>query len=329
MALKVVGKSITLYNGMKMPLLGLGCWQSSPGEVAKAVEVALDNGYRHIDTAYTYLNEEEVGNGIHSWLKKGNKREDIFVVTKLPMIGMNANSVERFMNLSLKKLNLPYVDLYLIHVPFGLKGADDTDVFGMKATGIPAVDHSTDHIAIWKEMEKLVDQGLTKSIGVSNFSVKQIRKLLAISRIPPAVNQVEAHVRFQQNELAEFCRKNNIVLTAYAPLGSPGRENTGLQFDLDRFPAAKLLQDPVVKLVADKHKVTPAQVLIRYLIQKDYVTIPKSVNPERIKSNGDVFSFTLDETDVAALLSLDLGEKGRSFLISSLPGVEDHPESTF
>ncbi|KAB7495948.1 Aldo-keto reductase family 1 member B10, partial [Armadillidium nasatum] len=261
-------------------------------EVEKAVEFAFDCGYRHVDTAYNYKNEEEVGRGIKNWLKKtGSKREDLFIVTKLPMIGMYQGGVEKFLRMSLKKLGLGYVDLYLIHAPIGMK-----------------------------EMEKMVDLGLTKSIGISNFSIKQMRKIKAIAQIPPAVNQVEMNVTFQQKELLEFCRENYIVVTAYAPLGSPGRTSV-LSKTAPENPAAKqLLQNPVVKLISDKHNVSPAQVLIRYLIEKEVVVIPKSVNPERIKTNGDVFSFSLDETDKAALLLLDLGDEGRSFNFMSYPG---------
>ncbi|RXG62288.1 Aldo/keto reductase, partial [Armadillidium vulgare] len=136
-------------------------------------------------------------------------------------------------------------------------------------------------------MEKMVDLGLTKSIGVSNFSIKQMRKIKAIAQIPSAVNQVEMNVTFQQKELLEFCRENDIVVTAYAPLGSPGRTSV-LSKTTQGNPAAKqLLQNPVVKLISDKHNVSPAQVLLRYLIEKEVVVIPKSVNPERIKTNGD------------------------------------------
>ncbi|KAL7636099.1 UNVERIFIED_CONTAM: hypothetical protein RMT77_013918 [Armadillidium vulgare] len=318
---------IILSDGHRMPLLGLGCSRSVADEVEKAVEFAFDCGYRHIDTAYNYKNEEEVGRGIKNWLKKtGSKREDLFIVTKLPMIGMYQGGVEKFLRISLKKLGLGYVDLYLIHTPIGMKGKNDDDVFPVDENGKFIVDDSTDLIAIWKEMEKMVDLGLTKSIGVSNFSIKQMRKIKAIAQIPPAVNQVEMNVTFQQKELLEFCRGNDIVITAYAPLGSPGKTSFLFKTTQENSAAWQLLQNPVVKLISDKHNVSPAQVLLRYLIEKEVVVIPKSVNPERIKTNGDVFSFSLDETDKAALLLLDLGDEGRSYSFITCPGIQDHPE---
>ncbi|RXG51849.1 Aldo-keto reductase family 1 member C21 [Armadillidium vulgare] len=156
------------------------------GSNDRAVETALDCGYRHIDTAYVYKSEEEVGTGIQNWLKKtGRKREEIFVVTKLPSIGMFPEKVEKFLRLSLKKLKLEYIDLYLIHGPFGLKAKNEDDVFPLKEDGKLDFDFGTDHIAIWKEMERMVGLGLTKSIGISNFSIKQTRKLIAVSKIPP------------------------------------------------------------------------------------------------------------------------------------------------
>ncbi|KAB7504753.1 hypothetical protein Anas_13101 [Armadillidium nasatum] len=311
MAPIVKDNCIFLNDGHRMPLLGLGCSRSVADEVQKAIEFAFDCGYRHIDTAYNYKNEEEVGRGIKNWLKKtGSKREDLFIVTKLPMIGMYQGGVEKFLRMSLKKLGLGYVDLYLVHTPIGLKGKNDDDTFPVDENGK------------FVEMEKMVDLGLTKSIGVSNFSIKQMRKIKAIAQIPPAVNQVEMNATFQQKELLEFCRENDIVVTAYAPLGSPGK-TTVLSKPTQGNPAAwQLLQNPVVKLISDKHNVSPAQVLLRYLIEKEVVVIPKSVNPERIKTNGDVFSFSLDETDKAALLLLDLGEEGTLHIASAVVQVK-------
>ncbi|XP_045615067.1 1,5-anhydro-D-fructose reductase [Procambarus clarkii] len=316
------GREVLLSSGHHMPLLGLGCWQSPADEVAAAVEVALEAGYRHIDTAFLYLNEDSVGAGLHRYLEKsGTPRDKVFVVTKLPLHGMYAGGVEKFLKKSLEALKLSYVDLYLIHLPVGVKGAHDMDTMPKTQDGMIIIDCSTDLIALWKEMEHMVDKGLTKSIGVSNFSVKQIRKLCAISRIQPAVQQVELHVHFQQREMQEFCRAQNIVVTAYGPLGSPGRQ---VEKGMDTLP--RLLDDPVVRLVAERHGVSTAQVLIRFLIQQGIVAIPKSTNPQRIKVNGEVWSFTLSEMEMAALTSLDKGESGRSFTFANFPGMSEHPE---
>jgi len=327
-------KTIKLSSGHMMPLLGLGCWQSPPAEVTTAVEAALDAGYRHIDTAYLYLNEEAVGEGIHAWMNKtkgasrivnGAVRKDIFVVTKLPMIAMYDGGVEEYLRKSLKKLNLDHVDLFLIHGPIGFKGAaHDKDLMPKTKDGAFNIDYGTDHIALWKEMEKMVDLGLTKSIGVSNFNNQQLRRLLAIARIPPAVNQVEMHLEFQQLEMHKFCQENNIIMTAYGPLGSPGRQLPGESYK------PQLLNNALVKMVADHHKVTPAQVIIRYWIQRNVVVIPKSTNKGRIQTNGDVWGLRLTDQEMEALLGMNKGPSCRSFLnMRAIPGVSEHAECPF
>ena len=321
--------SVQLNNGQKMPLLGLGCWHAPADEVAAAVEAALLAGYRHIDTAYNYLNEDGVGRGIKAVLDSGKvKRSDIFVVTKLPNIAMQAGKVEKYLKKSLKALGLDYIDLYLVHGPFGVVERSERDVLPME-NGRVLFDYSTDLIAIWKDMEKMVSLGLTKSIGVSNFSDKQITKIVANAKIPPAVLQVECHVYFQQLKIREVCKKYNIAITAYAPLGSPGRkvlyEKRGMNVELP-----DLLNNPVVRLIAEKQKRTTAQVLLRFLVQQNIIVIPKSTNAGRIKQNGDIFDFKMDELDMEALRSLDQGEDGRSFkFYDSYLGLENHPEFDF
>ena len=320
-----MAQCVQLNNGQKMPLLGLGCWQAPADEVAAAVEAALLAGYRHIDTAYSYLNEDGVGRGIKAALASGKvKRSDIFVVTKLPMTAMQAGKVEKYLRKSLKALDLDYVDLFLVHAPLGMVERSDTDVIPIE-NGKALIDPSTDLIAVWKDMEKTVSLGLAKSIGVSNFNEKQILKIVSNAKIPPAVQQVECHVYFQQLKLREACKKHNIAITAYAPLASPGRkvmyEKRGLKVELP-----DLLNNSVVTLVAQKHKRTSAQVLLRFLAQQDIIVIPKSTNAGRIKQNGDIFSFQLDELDMEALRFLDQGEAGRSFTMKSFPGAEEHPE---
>ena len=319
---------VHLNNGQKMPLLGLGCWQAPAEEVAAAVEAALLAGYRHIDTAYNYLNEDGVGRGIKAALASGKvKRSDIFVVTKLPMIGMQTGKVEKYLKKSLKALGLDYIDLYLVHAPLGLVERGEKDVFPME-NGKTVIDCSTDLIAVWKDMEKMVSLGLTKSVGVSNFTDKQLVKIVSNAKIPPAVHQVECHVYFQQLKMREACKKHDIAITAYAPLASPGRkvlyEKRGVKVELP-----DLLNNPVVRLVAEKHKRSSAQVLLRFLVQQDIIVIPKSTNAGRIKQNGDIFSFKLDQLDMESLRFLDQGESGRTFTMLSFPGVELHPECPF
>ncbi|XP_042869596.1 aldo-keto reductase family 1 member A1-like [Penaeus japonicus] len=310
-------KTVTLSCGSRMPLVGLGCWQSPPEQVTQAVEAALDAGYRHIDTAYNYLNEEAVGAGLRNWLAKtGKNRSEVFVVTKLPMIGMHEGGVEKFLKRSLKKLQLDYVDLYLVHGPVGLIGKDEDDVFPV-VDGKLNVDFGTDLIAVWKEMEKVKALGLTRSIGVSNFTIPQLRKICAVAKVKPSVHQIELNAHFQQHDMQELCKSHNVAITAYAPLGSPGRKNLS---------GCTMLEDPVVRLVAERHGVSSAQVLLRFLVQQGIIAIPKSVTPSRIVANNDVWKFALSDTEMAALKSLDKGPEGRTFVFATRPGLADHPE---
>ncbi|KAF0292686.1 Dihydrodiol dehydrogenase 3 [Amphibalanus amphitrite] len=321
--------TLQLNSGHKMPLLGLGCWRAVGDEISTAVETALLAGYRHIDTAELYHNEADVGRGIRAAIATGKvKRSDVFVVTKLPSSAMRPERVEPCLRRSLAALGLDSVDLYLVHSPVGALERSELTSPPPEDGRMP-LHHGTDLIAVWKEMERMVSLGLAKSIGVSNYNERQMRKTLAIATIPPAVLQVECHVYFQQLKMREFCKKHNIAITAYAPLASPGRkvlyEKRGVKIELP-----DLLNNPVVRLVAEKHKRTAAQVLLRFLVQQDIIVIPKSTNAGRIKENSDIFSFKLDELDMKALSLLDQGEAGRSFkFYDSFPGVDEHPEFPF
>ncbi|OQV21054.1 Alcohol dehydrogenase [NADP(+)] [Hypsibius exemplaris] len=290
--------SVTLPNGEKMPLLGLGTWQSKPNEVKDAVEYALDLGYRHIDTAFVYGNEEEIGEALKKKIDEGVvKREDVFVTTKLWSTYHQPAKVLEAVNLSLKKLQLKYIDLYLIHNPAGFKFVDEKTLFPKDKDDKTMYDQ-VDHALIWKELEKAVDQGLVKAIGLSNFNHKQIQHVLDNSRIKPANLQVECHAYFMQKPLYEFCKKNNITFTAYGPLGSPTRWGINPKDPI-------LLEEPQLKEIAKRHNKTPAQVLNRFLIERGRATIPKSVHRERIKENFDILDLKFTPEDLQQLDSLD------------------------
>ena len=202
----------------------------------------------------------------------------MFVVTKLPTFGMRPERVERWLKKSLAALGLEYVDLYLVHSPVGKLERSEVNPPPQDDGRMP-LHYGTDLIAVWKEMERMVSLGLAKSIGVSNYNAKQLLKTVSNAKIPPAVLQVECHVYFQQLKMREVCKKHDIAITAYAPLASPGRkvlyEKRGVKVELP-----DLLNNPVVRLVAEKHKRTAAQVLLRFLVQQGHHRHPK-VNQRR------------------------------------------------
>jgi len=306
--------NVVLNNGNKMPILGLGTWGSPPGEVTQAVKDAIDVGYRHIDGAHVYQNEHEVGEGVRAKIAEGVvKREDLFITSKLWNTFHRPDLVRGACETTLKNLGTNYVDMYLIHWPMGY--AEGDDLFPTDANGKTAFS-SVDYVDTWKEMEKLVDDGLCKSIGISNFNKKQIERILAIARIPPATNQVECHPYLNQRKLMDFCKSKNIAITAYSPLGSPNR------------PWAKpgdpvLMDDPKIVAIAKKYNKTPAQILIRYQMRRGNIVIPKSVTKSRIASNFDVFGFDLTDEDEKTIDSFDCN--GRFVPIESALGHPHHP----
>ncbi|GAV06919.1 hypothetical protein RvY_16828 [Ramazzottius varieornatus] len=290
--------SVTLNNGEKMPMLGIGTWQSKPNEVKDAVDYALDLGYRHIDTAYVYGNESEIGEALVNKFKNGKlKREDVFITTKLWCTFHHPSKVMEGVKKSLEALHTDYIDLFLIHLPASIKFVDDKTNFPKGPDGKLLLDN-VDFIDTWKELEKAVDQGLLKAIGVSNFNRAQIQKVLDNSRIKPANLQVECHAYFMQKPLFDFCQKNKITFTAYGPLGSPQR--MGIKAD-----DPVLLEEPKLKDIANRHNKTPAQILNRFLIERGRVTIPKSVHRDRIKENFDILDFKLSEEDLKELDAMD------------------------
>ncbi len=260
--------TITSNNGVQIPQLGFGTFQVPPDQTAQAVRTALDAGYRSIDTAAAYRNEPGVGEAIVS---SGLRRDELFVTTKLWNSDHGYDQALRAFDASLDKLQLDYVDLYLIHWPQ------------------PAND---DFVDTWKAFEKIAADGRARAIGVSNFKAPHIRRLLEETGTVPAVNQIELHPNLTQSDMRAFHREHGIATEAWSPLAQ-----------------GALLSDRAVTGLADKYGKTPAQIILRWHLQLGNIVIPKSVTPERIGSNLDVFDFELDDDDVAVISDLDTGTR--------------------
>ncbi|MFI9460443.1 aldo/keto reductase [Streptomyces xiamenensis] len=256
---------VTLNNGEEIPQLGFGVWQVPDDQATDAVSSALEAGYRHIDTAAIYRNEAGTGKALAA---SGLPREELFVTTKLWNSDHGYDDALRAIDVSLEKLGLEYVDLYLIHWP------------------TPMYDQ---YVEAWKAMEQIYADGKAKAIGVSNFRPAHLRRVIDEGTIVPAINQIELHPNFSQAESRGVHAELGIATEAYSPLGS----------------GKGLLDDPKLAEIGAKHGRTPAQVVLRWHLQLGNVVIPKSVTPARIKENIDVFGFELDADDIAAIAALD------------------------
>ncbi|MEV6794376.1 aldo/keto reductase [Streptomyces sp. NPDC051320] len=261
--------SITLNNGVEMPQLGFGVWQIADDEATKAVGTALEAGYRSIDTAAVYGNEEGTGRAIAG---SGIARDDLFVTTKLWNTEQGYDSTLRAFDTSLGKLGLDYVDLYLIHWP------------------VPAKDAYLD---TYRAFEKIYADGRARAIGVSNFLPEHLRRLLDETSVVPAVNQIELHPHLQQAESRAYHAEHGIRTEAWSPLGQ----------------GKGLLEVPTLVAIARKHGRTPAQTVLRWHLQTGNIVIPKSATPSRIKENFDVLGFELDADDLAAIAALNEGKR--------------------
>jgi len=311
--------NIKLNNGLSIPVVGLGTWQSPPdGSLYKAVKGAIENGYRHIDCAYAYQNEEEVGKAINDAIKEGKvKREELFITSKLWLTYFRRDRVQVCVKKILSKLNTPYLDLCLMHWPFSL-GESDTELVPTGADG-KVIDGKVDYLEAWQGLEDCVKAGLVKSIGISNFTTKQIERLLASANIKPVTNQVEVHPYLAQKKLKKFCEERGIILTAYSPLGNPGSQANDLP-DKDR-----LLKDPVVNKLAKKYNKNVGQILLKFEAQRGIVVIPKSVSPDRIKSNIQIFDFEMTAEEIAELEALDRNYRTCTFDVAGIPSLPQYP----
>lgn len=290
-------KTIELRNGTEMPALGLGTWKSEAGEVYGAVRAALECGYRHIDCAAIYLNEEDVGRALSDAFAAGDaKREDIWITSKLWNDSHAPRDVQPALETTLKKLQLEYLDLYLIHWPVALRRG--TLLPRTPEEFIPLSELPLE--STWEAMLQVSSAGLARQVGVSNFNPAKIERLRTATGQTPAVNQVELNPYLQQDDLLAACVEMGVAVTAYSPLGSPdsaammGREDDVL-----------LTENPTIVRIAEARGATPGQVLISWALHRGTSVIPKSVNPGRILENLGAEDVALTPDDMRAIAALD------------------------
>ncbi len=264
--------NLTLNDGTKIPQLGFGVFQIPPDETASAVRTALEIGYRHIDTAEMYENEKGVGEGIRDF---GIDRGEVYITSKLNNGFHKPDDARRAFDATIEALGSDYVDLFLIHWP------------------LPTL-YDGDFVSTWKTLEEFKNDGRARSIGVSNFQIHHLEQLARDTEIVPAVNQIEVHPYFTNDELRAYGIDHTILTEAWSPIAQ-----------------GAVLGDPVIGKIAERLGKSPAQVVLRWHIERGDIVFPKSVTPERIKENLEIFDFELGDDDIDAITALDKGEDGR------------------
>lgn len=322
MNLSAANHRIPLSDGNSIPVIGLGTYSEPAvtikGSCLESVKKAIDIGYRHIDGAYIYLNEHEVGEAIRQKIAEGKvKREEIFYCGKLWATCLDPEMVRPTLERTLKTLKLDYIDLYIIEVPMAFKPGDD--IYPKDENG-KWLYHKSDLCATWEALEACKEAGLTKSLGVSNFNRRQLELILNKPglKYKPVSNQVECHPYFTQPKLLKFCQQHDIVLVAYSPLGTsrnPAWVNVS---------SPPLLKDKLLNTLGKKYNKTAAQIGLRFNIQRGVVVIPKSFSSERIMENFQIFDFALTKEEMNSIEALNTNIRYVELLMWS-----DHPEYPF
>jgi len=313
----------TLYTGAKIPAVGLGTFGSdrfTADQIAEAVLGAIDIGYRHIDCAAVYGNEKEIGVSLQKAMKKGVKREELWVTSKLWNNKHAEEDVIPTCKQTLKDLQLDYLDLYLIHWPFPNHHDVGVDVDARDPHAVPYIQEN--YMKTWRQMEKLVEMGLVRHIGTSNMTIPKLKLLLRDAKINPAANEMELHPHFQQPAMFQFCIDNKIVPIGFSPIGSPTRP------DRDKTPEDTVdIEDPVIVKIAERLNVHPAVVCVKWALQRGQVPIPFSIRPNEYRSNINVVALDpLTEEEMKAIEGIDKNNrliKGQVFLWESAKDWHD------
>ncbi|KAI8952742.1 NADP-dependent oxidoreductase domain-containing protein [Xylaria longipes] len=312
--------TFTLNNGVKIPALGFGTFanEGAKGETYKAVKCALEVGYRHLDCAWFYHNENEVGDGIRDFLKENPsvKREDLFICTKVWNHLHEPEEVKWSFENSLRNFGLDYIDMFIVHWPVAAESNDDhTPKIGADGKYVIKKDLTENPEPTWRAMEELLASGKTRSIGVSNWTIAGLKKLLSFAKVKPQVNQVEVHPFLPNGKLIEFCQAHDIVVEAYSPLGSQ-----------DQIPTTgeKVRTNKTLNEVADRSGHTLAQVLLAWGLRRGYVVLPKSSTPSRIESNAQIPE--LSDEDFGAVQQVAEGRHTRFVNMKDTFGYDVWPE---
>lgn len=286
---------IKLKSGYDMPVIGIGTWQLKDGEGKAAVKAAVGCGYRLLDCAYIYGNEALVGEALSEVFKEGSaRREDLFIISKLWNTRHHPDEVKSSLQESLDRLQVKYIDLYLIHWPMAFKRGGELFPRGEDGELIYDDIH---YFEAWKMLEQCVDEGLIRSIGLSNFNSQQIQYVIDHARIKPAALEIEIYPYFNQHQLVDFCRERDIAVIAHSSFGSPNRPWAASE--------KSVLEDECIVSIASRLGKTPAQIVLRWLYQRRIASIPKSVTPARIQQNMQIFDFELSSADFEAVNKLN------------------------